>query len=465
MSTAQQRHREPVDVHLVLRRDGVEGPEVLLSRRAGTVYAAGLWHLPSGHLDGPHEDVVEALVREAREETGVDIDPADVRVAVTVHHRNPDGDARVGFFFEVRRWQGTPHISEPQVCDAMNWFTLDDLPAPMVAYCRAGLDAYRSGCRMAVHFQQPGDTIANTSGQGRLRLVPATEAPTDSSRPETELRRFAEQAVGRIARWTDTSWAREGSRVWRAHGATGGTWYVKVHLNDRFHDREVSALRTWVPHLGVAAPKLVAADTQLLALIVTAVPGRPLHGTALSPKEQRRLFHRIGALASAIHGSAPAQPAVPDQGPALEKLERHLHQARPHLASGDEEFLRTLTRRAQSLPGLDQVPTHGDFQLRNLLLDGDGSLAVIDFERSEPGPAIRDIVRLCDTWAGRPDLYDAFFAGYGRKLTPAEEERLAVESALDALSGIQYGAAHGDPAVLERGRHTLARLRDQDRLQ
>ncbi len=31
--------------------------------------------------------------------------------------------------------------------------------------------------------------------------------------------------------------------------------------------------------------------------------------------------------------------------------------------------------------------------------------------------------------------------------------------ALDAVSGIQYGAAAGDPELLERGLRTLARLR------
>ncbi|MGW6485606.1 NUDIX domain-containing protein [Streptomyces sp. NPDC055056] len=75
----QQRRTEPVDVRLILRRETASGPQMLLSRRAGRVYAAALWHLPSGHRGGPHEDVVTALVREAREETGVVIDPADVR--------------------------------------------------------------------------------------------------------------------------------------------------------------------------------------------------------------------------------------------------------------------------------------------------------------------------------------------------------------------------------------------------
>ncbi|MFD0623103.1 NUDIX domain-containing protein [Streptomyces sanglieri] len=139
-----------------------------MSRRAGDVYAAGLWHCPSGHYDGPHEDVVAALIREAAEETGVSIKPAAVRFAVLVHHRAPGGGVRVGMFFEVRAWQGVPRVREPAVCDAMCWFPLDVLPASMVAYCRAGLDAYRSGQLMAVHFQDPGDPIPYFPGIDRM---------------------------------------------------------------------------------------------------------------------------------------------------------------------------------------------------------------------------------------------------------------------------------------------------------
>ncbi|MGW5302828.1 NUDIX hydrolase [Streptomyces griseoluteus] len=167
-----RRHTVPVDVHLILRRETAAGPEVLVSRRAGAVYASGLWHLPSGHLDGPHEDVVDALIREAREETGVVIDRADVRAAVTVHHRAPGGSARVGFLFEVRRWAGEPRVMEPDVCDAMTWVPLDALPAPTVAYCRAGLEAYRAGEHLAVHFQRPGDPVAHDPAADRLQVVP-----------------------------------------------------------------------------------------------------------------------------------------------------------------------------------------------------------------------------------------------------------------------------------------------------
>ncbi|MFI6113249.1 phosphotransferase [Kitasatospora sp. NPDC051164] len=467
-----QRHTEPVDVHLILRRETADGPQILLSRRAGQVYAAGLWHLPSGHLDGPHEDVVTALIREAREETGVVIDPADVRSAVTVHHRSPGGASRSGHFFEVRQWKGAPRIAEPDVCDAMDWAPLHALPAPMVAYCRAGLDAYSAGARLAVHFQLPGDSIAFDPGTDRLRLVPDVTGQASTARPDAAVVEFAEQAVGRITQWTDTSWAREESRVWRVHGVQGGTWYVKVHQSERFHHREVRGLRTWARELGAAAPRLVAADETLRAVVLTALPGRPLHGAVLAPERERAVFQRIGALARRIHQSSPPRPAPAGSGPAVAKADRHLAGARSHLLPGDEEFVRDLARQAEDLQPLEWVETHGDLQPRNVLVTPDTAdepdtldvfVAVIDIERSEPGPAVRDLVRLSDAWAGRPDLFEAFLAGYGRSLTAAEEARLVIDAALDSVSGIAYGTAHGDPELVERGRRTLARLRAEHR--
>jgi 8-oxo-dGTP pyrophosphatase MutT (NUDIX family) len=455
---ATLRHEVPVDVHLILRRPGDSGTEVLLSRRAGDVYASGLLHVPSGHLDGPHEDVVTGVIRETEEETGIVIDRADVRAAVTVHHRSPAGMARIGFFFEVTRWQGTPSIRESHLCSEMSWHQLAALPADMVAYCWAGLEAYRQGARVALHFQQPTDSIAYDPANDRLRLIPAIGDDQLTEQPELAVREFTERAVDRIIQWRDVSWAREGSQVWRADGALGGTWYVKVHQNSKFHARQVRAYRTWVPSLGAAAPRLVAADDGLLTVVVTALPGLPLHGTVHTAEQERVLFHRIGELAGRIHRSAPPRPAPSGSGPAVHKAERHLAAARPYLEAGDEEFVRALVERAQELPPLEWVETHGDFQLRNILY-ADDILAVIDFERSEPAPAVRDLVRLSDAWAGRPDLYQALLAGYGRPLTAVEEEHLVVEAVLDSVSGIQYGAAHGDPELVERGKRTLQRLR------
>ncbi|MFE7583574.1 hypothetical protein ACFU5Y_18715 [Streptomyces gardneri] len=76
---------------------------------------------------------------------------------------------------------------------------------------------------------------------------------------------------------------------------------------------------------------------------------------------------------------------------------------------------------------------------------------------------MRDFVRLSDAWHGRPDLFQAVMGGYGRPFTPEEEDQLTVLSVLDAVSGISYGTAHGDPELVERGLRTLARLRTAQR--
>ncbi|MET9886121.1 phosphotransferase [Streptomyces sp. NPDC006430] len=449
------RHTVPVDVHLVLRRDGEPGPEVLLSRRAGPVYASGLWHLPSGHLD-PGEDMVEAVIREAREETGVLIGAEDVTAAVTVHHRPPRGTgSRIGVFFEVRRWSGRPGVMEPDRCDGMGWYALDGLPEPMVAYCRAGLDAYRAGLPAAVHFQQPDDLVQYTAGgPARTRLLPGP--PTGGVDLPYRLRVFAEQAVGRVTQAVDVSWARTGSRVWRLTGSGGGTWYLKRHRGRRFHDREVAAYRSWVPVLGPRVPRLVAADAEEQAVVITALAGRSLHGLVLDAAAEVRVQHKLGRLASALHRSAPEQPAGPSA--ALGTVKRQLEEARPYLADGDEDLILALTRAYEGLPQPVLVPTHGDLQYHNALLTGDGELRLFDFERSQYATATRDMVRLSDTWTGRPDLRDAFLDGYGRPLTTAEELGLDCETAFDAVSGIAYGTTHHDPEVAERGRRALLHL-------
>ncbi|MEV0275952.1 methyltransferase domain-containing protein [Streptomyces sp. NPDC050610] len=155
------RHKEIVDVHLILRRGG----DVLLGRRLDTGYADGLLHAPSGHLEDG-EDVRAAVIREAREETGVVLDPGLLRVALVMQHRAPGGAARIGWFFEadVAEGCGEPVNREPHKCSQLGWFPLDALPQDMVAYCRAALDAYRRGERFVLHLHESGDSIGYEPG-------------------------------------------------------------------------------------------------------------------------------------------------------------------------------------------------------------------------------------------------------------------------------------------------------------
>ncbi|MCA9330450.1 NUDIX domain-containing protein, partial [Candidatus Saccharibacteria bacterium] len=70
----------------------------------------GRYGLPAGKVE-KLETFLKAAVREAKEEVGVDVDPADLRHILTVHRDSPDdevdGDMTwVDVFFETTKWQG-----------------------------------------------------------------------------------------------------------------------------------------------------------------------------------------------------------------------------------------------------------------------------------------------------------------------------------------------------------------------
>jgi len=73
-------------VHLFLV--GTDGA-VLLLRRCNTGYEDGNWSVVAGHLDGS-EEVKTAAIREAREEVGVTIDPADLAIVGVMHRKSTD---------------------------------------------------------------------------------------------------------------------------------------------------------------------------------------------------------------------------------------------------------------------------------------------------------------------------------------------------------------------------------------
>jgi len=131
------RYRAVVDVYVLLQRpDGM----ILLLERSGTGYADGQLCPPSGHLEAG-ESVVQTGIREAYEETGVAIDPGDLAFTHVVHHRNPEGQGRVGFFFTVTRWTGEPVNREPHKCAGLRWADPARPPANTVPYTAAALAA------------------------------------------------------------------------------------------------------------------------------------------------------------------------------------------------------------------------------------------------------------------------------------------------------------------------------------
>ncbi len=122
-----ERSRAILEAHLVLERDG----HLLLLRRSNTGYEDGKYSLVAGHFDGD-ESGRQAMIREAREEAGIEIAASDLTL-FHVMHRNADAE-RVSFFYTTPTWGGEPQNMEPHKCDDLAWFRRDALPENMVSY-------------------------------------------------------------------------------------------------------------------------------------------------------------------------------------------------------------------------------------------------------------------------------------------------------------------------------------------
>ncbi len=197
------------------------------------------------------------------------------------------------------------------------------------------------------------------------------------------------------------------------------------------------------------------------AIVITGLPGQVVRDLRLGVGDEREAHRQAGVLLRRLHETAAAGAANESINRIAGRVDEHLRQVAGLLAPAEIALVRRCAAELAAIaPQLPAVPTHGDVQPRNMLWDlATLRLALIDFERAELAPAVRDLVRLeYGPWDQRPDLRDVFVGGYGRSLTSAERHALRCIAALDALSGLQWGTANADVEVTSRARRTLGRL-------
>lgn len=126
-------------VYLLLIKD----EQILLQRRFQTGFEDGNYGLPAGHLDG-NETAREGCVREIVEEIGVRISPEHLSV-IHVMHRKAAQDERIDFFMTTTTYEGEVYNKEPDKCDDLRWFSLDNLPENVVDYIKVAIEHYNNG--------------------------------------------------------------------------------------------------------------------------------------------------------------------------------------------------------------------------------------------------------------------------------------------------------------------------------
>lgn len=101
--------------------------QILLGLRKSP-HGYGTWCPPGGHMEFG-ESNADAAIREAKEETGIDVSPSSVYLGgVTNDYFQETNKHYITLNLVTNRFTGTPKVMEPDKCAEWKWFDLNNLP-------------------------------------------------------------------------------------------------------------------------------------------------------------------------------------------------------------------------------------------------------------------------------------------------------------------------------------------------
>lgn len=248
----------------------------------------------------------------------------------------------------------------------------------------------------------------------------------------------------------DLSWGLVDTKVLRVR-AGGRDYVVKAAGRGNHHiGREITAHEAFTEplvRLGRTGA-LVAADRVLNVLLVVYQPGVLVEGT---PHEFALDVHaQAGEVLRAFHGQHRS---------ADDEYERRATDKAISWLDREHRIERRIEHEARRILGAYRpapvavVPTHGDWQPRNWLIDT-GRLRVIDFGRFELRPPASDLGRLAtQQWRETPALEEAFLGGYGAD--PRDPEVWSMALLREAIGTAAWAFQVGDAEFEAQGHRML----------
>ena len=132
-----ERYKSKLIVDLLLYREKENGKkEVLLCLRQNTGHHDGEYDLPGGHVEA-YEDIFEAMIREAKEEIGIDIQREDLSIIHIYHNFQKNA---LKFVFKVSRYKNEVKNCEENVCKELRWFDINNLPNNIIPGIRIEIE-------------------------------------------------------------------------------------------------------------------------------------------------------------------------------------------------------------------------------------------------------------------------------------------------------------------------------------
>lgn len=130
----KKRAGASVNAYLILK----QGNKILLHLRKNTGYCDGMWSLVAGHVESG-ESATAAMIRETYEEIGITLSPDQIKVVHVMHRQT--NRLNVDIFFDCPLWEGVIKNCEPEKCERLEFFSLENFPTNIVDYNAIALKA------------------------------------------------------------------------------------------------------------------------------------------------------------------------------------------------------------------------------------------------------------------------------------------------------------------------------------
>jgi len=135
---SKDKFKAYIAVYLVLEKEN----QILMYLRQNTGYADGFYSLVAGHLDG-NESSTQAMIREAKEEAGIDIKSEDLQV-VHIMHRIEDKEY-LDIYLHCKKWTGKIRNCEPHKCGNLIFIDKDNFPPNTLGPIKTAMEHIHSG--------------------------------------------------------------------------------------------------------------------------------------------------------------------------------------------------------------------------------------------------------------------------------------------------------------------------------
>ena len=133
----EERYKSKLIVDLLLQKEN----EILLSLRQNTGHHDGEYDLPGGHIEA-NEDIFEAMIREAKEEIGIDINREDLGIIHIYHIFKKDC---LKFVFRTLKYKNKVRNCEENVCKELKWFDINNLPNNIISGIEKEIENIKKG--------------------------------------------------------------------------------------------------------------------------------------------------------------------------------------------------------------------------------------------------------------------------------------------------------------------------------